>query len=318
MRCIVFEYDFDKNTKNLLVNLPDKLEFNYSFLRRVSEMTKRINELKCEHLKVLCKENSEYDNLSKAYIFNILRQVSSRIDVKWNKELNTVITSTIHSKEGENFSDIEDIAKIILDKNLYYYRFHGDVGIDKPIEEISKLLISKNIVIDANEIKEFLSTTIGEIFSNSINHSEQDELFFMYDIESIAEDFYLCVNIVDYGTTIVDNVKKFFARVKSTVISSCESLKWAIQSGNTTREGSGGYGLPTLISYIKEVNGELYIFSGDAYYALKGEVERTASMEDGCFDGTSVTFKVKLFETSKAIKYDHDNDKVVSISLDDI
>ena len=46
------------------------------------------------------------------------------------------------------------------------------------------------------------------------------------------------------------------------------ALKWAIQSGNTTKESSGGYGLPMLISYIKAVHGELSIFSGTEHYNL--------------------------------------------------
>ena len=95
------------------------------------------------------------------------------------------------------------------------------------------------------------------------------------------------------------------------------ALKWAIQSGNTTKESSGGYGLPMLISYIKAVHGELLIFSGAEHYNLKNEME-TINGEEIYFPGTSIIFKVKLFEMDNVIMYDQVQNKIESISLDNI
>lgn len=312
----MFEYNYNPNTKELFIELPSKLNFDYMFLLRMTEFMKRSNE--CDKLRVSCKENAEYDKLSKAYLFNISRHYSKSKDAKWNRYLFNIISSTIHTTDGKRFSSIDDIARVVCDDNLIFYRFKGDIGIERPIAEITKLLVDKNVILNAAEMKEFLSTTIGEIFSNSINHSEQDEVYFMYDIMYEDSEFYLCVNILDYGTTIIDNVKSFIKKTKGIIYSSMDCLKWAIGSGNTTRSGSGGYGLPTLISYIKAVNGKLHIFSGDAYYSLHDHQEDIGEIVDGYFTGTSVTFKVKLYETSQVIRYDASKDELISISLDNI
>ena len=70
---------------------------------------------------------------------------------------------------------------------------------------------------------------------------------------------------------------------------------------------------------MKAAKGDLYIFSGDAFYLLlNGESERTFDVQDGVFLGTSVAFKVKLNQNSFIINYDDENRKIDSISLSDI
>ena len=83
--------------------------------------------------------------------------------------------------------------------------------------------------------------------------------------------------------------------------------------------GSGGYGLPTLIDYMKAAKGDLYIFSGEAcYLLLNGENDSTFDVDNGIFFGTSVAFKVKLNQNSFILNYDDENRKIDSISLSDI
>ena len=94
-------------------------------------------------------------------------------------------------------------------------------------------------------------------------------------------------------------------------------IAWAIIEGNTTRRGSGGYGLSTLINYIQNAKGELIIFSGDAYYRQK-EGQEEVSKSNGIFLGTSVMFRIKLFETNNIIGYDSKSEKLISISLENL
>ena len=128
--------------------------------------------------------------------------------VKWNRALQEQITSTVSIRDGAKFQEIR-MGDELKKSNQPYYVFHGDKDVQKPVDEITKLLVEKNITLDEEEIKEFLSTTIGEIFSNSINHSNQDEVFFMFDIHYEKGDFYLCVNVIDYGTCITFMVKLY-------------------------------------------------------------------------------------------------------------
>ena len=88
--------------------------------------------------------------------------------------------------------------------------------------------------------------------------------------------------------------------------------------GNTTREGSGGYGLPTLIEYLQKVNGELCIFSGNAYYMLKSDGSQITDMSRGYLSGTNVTFKIKLFNFDKMVFLDPTGESIEAISLDQL
>ena len=73
--------------------------------------------------------------------------------------------------------------------------------------------------------------------------------------------------------------------------------------------------MPTLISYIKSTGGELYILSGEANYKLTSESEEIL-FSKGIFCGTSITFKVKLYDTERVIRYDKESEKIESINLD--
>jgi hypothetical protein len=49
-------------------------------------------------------------------------------------------------------------------------------------------------------------------------------------------------------------------------------MEWAMGYGATTRQGSGGYGLPTMLDYVKKINGSLYIISGNAACLLENNI----------------------------------------------
>ena len=306
-------FEYHSKDGQLYIRLPDKIQFNVDFLNAMTELAARSYDPSYKEICVLCTKEASYDKMSKAYLLNVLLSFSSDKIVKWNLLLSDLITSKVHRRDGSHFEEV-DLVRTYVDDNLDYFEFTDDGSVSMPVGEMAKLLVEKNMTLNANEVKEFLSTMIGEIFSNCFLHSNQDKAFFMYDI-LLQDDFYLCVNIIDYGTTLIHNVKKYFKEIKNREISSTDCFYWAIRSGTTTREGSGGYGLATLIDYISEAKGELYIFSGDAYYALKDQ-KAVVEASMGEFRGTSVTFKVKLFESSNIITYDSTNNKLVTVSLD--
>lgn len=312
----MFEYNYNRKSKGMYVKLPMQLAFNYEFHDAVSEMMDKCllsNENDIECIYITCSQESEYDKMSKAYLLNVLRYMAIFKEVKWHFHVANKIAPMIHIQDGAKFREV-DFNHELKKTNLVYYDFHGDKNVQKPVDEMAKLLVERNLTINSETVKEFLSTTIGEIFSNSINHSEQDEIFFMYDISYENGNFYLCINIIDYGKTIVSNVKSYLAKDYG-ILNGIDCIKWAIKSGNTTRIGSGGYGLPTLISYIRSTGGELYILSGESNYRLSAGNESVLKSK-GVFCGTSITFKVKLYDTGRAIRYNEENKKIESINLD--
>lgn len=136
----------------------------------------------------------------------------------------------------------------------------------------------------------------------------------MYDIERHNNNFFLVINITDYGKTIINNVQDYFMNMHSYSLSDMDCIAWAMKNGHTTRFGSGGYGLPTLIDYVRNVDGELLIFSGSCMYALKGNHENILKAR-GNFMGTSVSMKIPLCDNTKALLYDRDNNQIISINL---
>lgn len=315
----MFDYNYNPGTCTLNITLPKRMEYGFDFMNDISEMIKNIHNKKkgpCNVIRISCQKEPEYDKMCKVYLYNVLRNLCTYHKILWSYELNGVITSSVSTAVGSKFEEINLPKAVVADK-LSDYRFENDESVNKPVEEIVKIVVEKNFTIQEKELKEFLTTTIGEIFSNAFLHSEKEETFFFYDIESINDDYYLCVTVIDYGNTIVHNVKEFFEKEKMGVISSQECIAWAIAEMNTTRKGSGGYGLPTLIDYVKGVCGELIILSGDAYYRLTRKKANTGNTA-GYFLGTSVMFRIKLFETNNIIAYDKNNEKLISISLENL
>lgn len=209
-----------------------------------------------------------------------------------------------------------DLHEDLIEKSVQQcYCFKNEKSINQTVQILVDFIANKNLVLE--NAKEFLVTTIGEIFSNAFIHSDENKVFFMYDIEFHNEAFFLVINITDYGKTIIGNVQEFHNKVYGKKLSDKESITWAMGNGHTTRSGSGGYGLPTLVNYVSKTDGELLIFSGTCIYVLKGTNENILEAK-GNFIGTSATMKIPLFDISKAITYDEKKNQLISIDLDEI
>lgn len=70
-------------------------------------------------------------------------------------------------------------------------------------------------------------------------------------------------------------------------------MEWAFISGNTTMSGiSCGLGLSVLHDFLQENQGELKIFSNDAYWRIKsGNIE--CSQQKINFSGTFVNLELR-------------------------
>ncbi|MDD3168591.1 MAG: hypothetical protein PHC91_03885 [Eubacteriales bacterium] len=317
----MFKYKLEKTQNRLFIYLPEKLNFSIEFINELTYVFKLVMNKDFKNVLFSCDANCEFDKLCLAYLDNTIKYVSKTKRVFWNYELQNLILNTVVRKRSNDFQEIV-LATTIKNHDIPMYVFDGYDDVSQTVNKIVDILIDQNIAINKNQIKEFLSTTIGEIFSNAINHSNQKNFFFAYDLiySKEEEDFYLVSNVIDYGTTLVKNVKLYFEKQKNKSISSQECFYWAIEEGNTTRDGSGGFGLSTFISYLKAVNGEMMIFSGDASCTLQKNKAIEVQQSKGNYPGTSVTFKVKLFDVSKCLLCSEKESKISfkSVSLEDI
>lgn len=311
----MFEYNYNPNAKALHVHLPRLLRYDFSFMNEMTVFIKRVLDEDVSLVLLSCAKGAEYEKISRAYIYNVLLSLISSKSVGWTEELARYIGDA-RIKDGHKFHPINEY-EAMKGSNLENYKFEQNEDVEAAVNELTRILVEKNLTIDTEKVKEFLSTMIGEIFSNSFIHSAQDEVFLVYDILYQDGSYYLCVNIIDFGTTIVSNVKEYLQKKNHILIDNLQCIEWAIKKGNTTREKSGGYGLSTLISYIESTKGELYIFSGNVYLKVSDEGQVT-DYAHGFFNGTSVTFKVKLYDLERAILYDTKKEELVSIGLDSI
>lgn len=311
----MFLYNTDKE-KQLFVTLPSKIEYNFEFLNSITELMENVECSNCKEIFFSCNsEHNDFNKMGTAYLYNAIRFFSNKKTVYASRYLMKYFQEQVWHTDGDKFEKVEMRSSRFNSSAFQCYCFKNDKQVNQTVQILVDFIADKNLIF--KDVKEFLITTIGEIFSNAFNHSEQKQVFFMYDIEWNQKDIFLVIDITDFGKTIVSNVKKYHKQLYGKVLRSNECIDWAMKSGNTTRKGSGGYGLPTLVDYVKKVEGELLIFSGDSIYTLKKKKENIINAK-GNFDGTSVSMKIPLFDTSRAILYDGKSNRIVSIDLDKI
>lgn len=312
----MFSYNKNPKERKLFVSMPSEIRYNFTFLNSITELMEKVELSQCDKLCFSSgRKDTNFDKMGAAYLYNTLLLFARNRNVLVDKLLYQVFHDQVSHSDGAKFEKI-DMKKISTSKIQQCYRITDDKSVNQIVQVLVDFIAENNLVLE--NAKEFLITTIGEIFANAFGHSNEKKVFFMYDIEwHKHEKFYLVINITDYGKTIIHNVRDYQEKYFHKEMSSQECIRWAMGVGNTTRLGSGGYGLPTLMDYVSNINGELLIFSGDSIYALKGTVENILKSK-GDFYGTSISMKIPLFDTSKAILYDEKSNKIVSIDLDEI
>lgn len=309
------------NNGDTYVLLSGNINFDVEFLSNMAKLMKLLEPLKSQYNKVTFRldESSNIDNLMLAYIYNICTYIKNNMIVKvfMSKSLYYKLSGIISDMSGNEYKT-QEFKQVNVSKDIEHYILHGDNEFNTIVNDLTKLIMDRNIIMDEDNVKLFLKTTIGEIFSNACIHNNINEYYYFKEIIYENDNFYLTVNIVDYGNTITKNVMTYINNKNMDYQGYC--IDWAIKSGNTTRKGSGGYGLPTLLDYIKKVEGDLTILSADEIFSLKKGNKDFQDKINGYFPGTAVCFKIKLYDLDKSFSYDKENDTLSTrrISLNDI
>lgn len=288
----------------LIISIQSLHEFNLDVLSIITSIIYFYEENKksIANVKIEIINSIVIDKISSAYI-KILGYYFEAKGIKILMRLDSLetINSNVSLSPTQEFKNI-NIENEIKRDSLNLYKLEGNERFTEVVSVLVSLVLEKNLVIDDSKVQEFLSTTIGEVFANAINHSRQETYYFFYDILYQDANFYLDINVIDFGTTLCRNVKEYYKKKGWGKISSTDTIKWAIQSGNTTRNGSGGYGLAMLIDYIKTVNGTLIILSDDAYYSLDDQEMEIIKTRHN-FPGTVVKFAIKLYDLDNILTF---------------
>lgn len=101
------------------------------------------------------------------------------------------------------------------------------------------------------------------------------------------------LTVVDFGVGIPTTVRRFLKKPKMPVE---KALRWAFESGNTTKPSIGrGMGLDLLRSFVQANDGKLEILSHDGYVLIDKEHEQF-SARTAFFQGTVVNITLQCDE----------------------
>lgn len=108
------------------------------------------------------------------------------------------------------------------------------------------------------KISKEIKRNIHEIYKNAQIHSNSDYIY-------VCGQYYprrktLEFTIVDTGIGFSGSISRKFVRT----LTSEDAIRWALKSGNTTKNITGGLGLSALNEFIDTNGGELHIITGNS------------------------------------------------------
>lgn len=136
---------------------------------------------------------------------------------------------------------------------------------------------------------EKICETLYELYVNAITHGNSDFVYTCGEYFT-SKGNKLCITIVDMGITIPTNVNTFLNKKEQNTLDSCEAIKWAFVSGNTTKSTTGGLGLALLQDFIRQNEGMMQMVSADGMLEYrKGQIN--TYLLDNSFPGTIVNLE---------------------------
>jgi anti-sigma regulatory factor (Ser/Thr protein kinase) len=135
-------------------------------------------------------------------------------------------------------------------------------------------------------IKNIISFIVGELYDNIKEHAHSFDVYL--DLEK-DKDIYL--GVFDNGITIFNRYKEAGIEVKDYK----EAIEKALEGVSAKSIEERGYGLRTIKKIINNINGKMYVFSGEAYGVI--DKQEKVNFLDFYFPGTGVILSFPL--TSK-------------------
>ncbi len=170
---------------------------------------------------------------------------------------------------------------------------------------IYKYILSASKIPEMSEgAKRKIFRSIFELFQNSVMHSGASELY-------VCGQYYtakarMALTMVEYGKTFKHNVTNHLSIYNN--FSGAECLKWAVQSGNTTKSKTeaGGLGLDIIREFLKLNQGKLQINSADGYWEEKKGIIFVTDCEY-TFPGSIVNIEFNLRDKNSYITHEEFN-----------
>lgn len=163
--------------------------------------------------------------------------------------------------------------------------------------------ISRRIPIQMSEnFKETLVSLIGEVYNNAVEHSEGK-----YTVGSCHNEendvSRLCFSCYDTGIGIIENVRRYCGKESDSEFHdyniSRKLLKWALQKGNSTKAGSRGLGMDSLLEFARINSGYVRICNENVLFVQNSDGEVNFQKLTNKFQG--LFFEMHIVEDPNAI-----------------
>lgn len=234
------------------------------------------------------------------------------IDTSWFEANMVAVLGAIVDRLKGKFNTVNTInlsgkIKEAFRKNHFLSIFGGGIGSDsfdttveyKKFEKLdgksfreyidAELLSKAEMPKMSRLLRKKISENIFEIYYNAVIHGNCQNIFScgQYYPTTSRLDF----TIVDLGTTIKKNVNKLLSKD----LSGKQTIAWAVEEGNTTKQGDipGGLGLSLIREFLKLNGGKIQIISDDGYWEENGS-ELNAKDLSCNFIGTIVNLEFNL------------------------
>lgn len=227
--------------------------------------------------------------------------------------LGAVLDKFIDDFNNIKFSNIPNDIKTILQKNNFlshygYQRVYDSNNTTikflklKPADSRffneyvkDELLGRSEMPSMSSALTKKIAESIYEIFVNARIHSESDSIY-------TCGQFFPSKHKIEF--TITDTGIGFRNRINKTFnsnLSAVQAIKWAINDGNSTKQGiPGGIGLAILREFTVKNCGKIQIVSNDGFYQLDAEGEHTDQFS-GEFPGTIVNMQFRTDDKNSYI-----------------
>lgn len=191
------------------------------------------------------------------------------------------------------------VETTVEDKENYieYKRFESTGSPDDFKSYVDYGLIKKQkFPLHTEGVAASIVENIYEIFVNAITHGESKYVYSCGEYK--REAGMLEMTIVDCGVSIPENVNTFLSSKNLQTLETCDAIKWAFVSGNTTKDHTGGLGLAILKEFIEMNKGAIQVVSGYGMIEYKDGMVDTKNLEVP-FAGTVVNMKFNFNDKMK-------------------
>ncbi len=275
----------------MIIKIPRSIKSDYQGYRDLISIYYQIKDIRDTKISIDFKNNRWFEANLFAVLGAILFSENRDSNIYSFLNVNQALHNVLERNGFFNGGTTREAAKASFSTVVSYNKFSPQGG-KEFAQYIKNELLSK---IDFPLLSKWAETkiiqSIFELFENAITHGECNFIYTCGQYFPRKNPPRMDITIVDMGVTIKKNVNNYL----NSNLSGSQTIKWAVEYGNTTKTGDnpGGLGLSVIQNFIKQNNGKIQITSSDGYWEFKRGLINT-QLFDKPFFGTIANIEFNL------------------------